>query len=106
MRWDDLVDEMAYPWRTTVPVTVLDVATQGSEADALAIVARAIQRELTTTGELRQEIVARGGHHHSKLLRRALADVEDGAESGAELLYRTRVRQILQRLAIPLRELT
>jgi hypothetical protein len=93
MRWDDLVDELAYPWRTTVPVTVLDVASQGSEADALAIVARAIQRGLTTTGELRQEIVARGGHRHSKLFRQAFVDVEDGAESGAELLYRTRVER-------------
>lgn len=93
MRWDDLVDDMAYPWRTTVPVTVLDVATQGTEVDALALVARAVQRGLTTTGELRQEIVARGGHRHSKLLRWALIDVEDGAESGAELLYRSRVER-------------
>ena len=93
MRWDDLVDEMAYPWRTTVPVTVLDVATQGSEVDALALVARAVQRGLTTTGELSQEIIARGGHRHSKLLRLAFVDVEDGAESGAELLYRTRVER-------------
>lgn len=87
MRWDDLVHEMAYPWRTTVPATVLEVATDGSEADALSLVARAVQKELTTPAELRQEIVARGGHRHSRLLKPALADVADGMESGAELLF-------------------
>ena len=87
MRWDDLVHEVAYPWRTTVPATVLEVATDGSEADALSLVARAVQKQLTTPGELRQEISARGGHRHSRLLKRALADVGDGMESGAELLF-------------------
>lgn len=87
LRWDDLVHEMAYPWRTTVPATVLEVATKGSEADALSLVARAVQQQLTTPGELRREISARGGHRHSRLLKRALADVAEGMESGAELLF-------------------
>jgi hypothetical protein len=87
MRWDDLVHDTAYPWRTTVPATVLEVATDGSATDALATVAKAVQRGLTTGPALLAEITARGGHRHSRILRPALADVEQGAESGAELLY-------------------
>jgi hypothetical protein len=86
-RWDDLVDDMAYPWRTTVPVTVLDVAGSGSAADALAVVSRAVQKELTTTSLLRQELGRRRGHRHGKLLASALVDVEEGGESGAEVLF-------------------
>ncbi len=87
MRWEDLIDDLAYPWRTTVPATVMDVATRGSEADALAIVARAVQRGLTTGPELLTEMKARGGHRYSRTLKPALADVEQGVESGAELLF-------------------
>lgn len=93
MRWDGLVHDTAYPWRTTVPATVLDVATGATESGALAGVARAVQLGLTTAAELRQEMVARGGHRHSKVLRPALADVESGAESGAEILYLGRVER-------------
>jgi hypothetical protein len=87
MRWDTLVHDRHFPWRTTAPVTVLDVATRGSRLDALSLVARAVQRELTTVSELRAELVARGGHRHSALLRAALADIEVGGDSGAELLF-------------------
>ncbi|WP_406831845.1 type IV toxin-antitoxin system AbiEi family antitoxin domain-containing protein [Pedococcus sp. KACC 23699] len=87
MRWDDLVDDRVWPWRTTVRATVLDIATGGTALDALSIVARAVQRELVTPRELLSEIVARGGHRHSRVLREGLRGVEDGAESGAELLY-------------------
>lgn len=86
-RFDAVVHDRAQPWRTTVAATVLDVATTGSALDALSIVARAVQRGGVSTGELRHELLARGGHRHSRVLRPALADVEDGVESGAELLY-------------------
>jgi hypothetical protein len=87
MRWDNLIHETAYPWRTTLPATVVDMASRGSAADALSIVAKAVQKELTTANELRQEIRARGGHRYSRLLLPALADIDDGAQSGAEVLY-------------------
>lgn len=87
LRWDDLVDDLAYPWRTTLRATVLDVATEGSPLDALSAVAHAVQKSLVTPRELRQEITARGGHRYSRLLKAALADVAEGAESGAEALY-------------------
>jgi hypothetical protein len=87
MRWDDLVHDREYPWRTTVPATVMEVATGGSETDALAIVAKAVQGGLTTAPELLAELTARGGHRYSRILKPALADVEQGVESGAELLF-------------------
>ena len=87
VRWEDLVDETAYPWRTTLPATLLDVAAQGSAIDALPTVARAVQKELVSVGQLRAELARRQGHRHSRVLGPALADVEDGAQSGAEVLY-------------------
>jgi hypothetical protein len=87
MRWDDLIDDRAYPWRTTLAATVLDIATPGTPLDALSIVARAVQKELVTPRVLLQEMTARGGHRYSKVLRAGLADVGEGAQSGAEVLY-------------------
>lgn len=86
-RWEDLVDETAYPWRTSIPVTVLDVAAEGPVLDALSVVSRAVQRELVSVGELRRELRARGRHRHGRLLAVVLGEVEDGAQSGAEVLY-------------------
>lgn len=87
MRWGNLVHETALPWRTTVPATVLELASKGSDMDALAAVANAVQKELVTPTELRQEIVARGGHKFSRVLRPALAELDEGGQSGAEILY-------------------
>ncbi|TPG19217.1 type IV toxin-antitoxin system AbiEi family antitoxin domain-containing protein [Pedococcus bigeumensis] len=87
VRWEDLVDETAYPWRTTLPATLLDVAARGSAIDALSAVARAVQKEVVSVGELRGELARRQGHRHSRVLGPALADVEEGAQSGAEVLY-------------------
>lgn len=87
VRWEDLVDETAYPWRTTLPATLLDVAAKGSPLDALSTIARAVQKEVVSVGQLRAELGRRQGHRHSRVLGPALADVEDGAQSGAEVLY-------------------
>lgn len=87
MRWDAVVHDRQFPWRTTAAVTVLDIASRASRLDALSWVARAVQRQLVTVSELRVELVARGGHRHSALLRSALADLEGGGDSGAELLF-------------------
>ncbi len=87
MRWSGLVDDFADPARTTVVATVLDLARSGSAMDALATVARAMQKEQVSAQQVRQEIRNRGGHAYSKLLLAALPDLDDGVESGAELLY-------------------
>jgi hypothetical protein len=87
MRWDDLVDERAFPWRTTIAATVLDVGGGGSAIDALSLVAKTVQRQLVSPAQLRQELTARGGHRYSRVLKPALADIASGAQSGAEVLY-------------------
>lgn len=87
VRWEDLVHDTAYPWRTTLPATVLDVAARGTATDALATVAGAVQKELVSVGELRAELGRRQGHRHSRVLTPALAEVDGGAQSGAEVLY-------------------
>ncbi|WP_344139223.1 type IV toxin-antitoxin system AbiEi family antitoxin domain-containing protein [Pedococcus bigeumensis] len=86
-RFDAVVHDLAYPWRTTAAATVLDVAATGSPLDALSIVARAVQKEVVTTAEVAQELAARAGHRHSRILRPALADVGAGGQSGTEVLY-------------------
>ena len=86
-RFDAMVDDRAYPWRTSVASTLLDVGAKGSALDAVAVIARAVQKEVVTTREVAQELGARAGHRHSRVLRRALADVEAGGQSGAEVLY-------------------
>ena len=85
--FDRLVDDRAYPWRTTVAATVLDLADQSRATDALSVVARSVQREAVNVGELRRELAARARHRHRRLLDVALADVDEGGQSGAELLY-------------------
>ncbi|QIM21448.1 hypothetical protein G7075_10450 [Phycicoccus sp. HDW14] len=87
VRFDEVLDDLAYPWRTTVSVTVLDCAAEGDADAALALVARAVQRGLTTAERLDAELRARGRHRHGRLLRQVLGEVGDGAHSAAELRY-------------------
>jgi hypothetical protein len=63
------------------------VVPAGSATTALAVAAQAVQRELVTPSELALELRRRHRHRHRVMLARALADVADGAESGAEVLY-------------------
>lgn len=82
-----LIDDREYPWRTTIPVTVVDIATSGTEDHALATIARAVQRFSATVAQLRAEIGRRGRCRHGRLIQDVLADVENGAESAAEIRY-------------------
>lgn len=86
-RWDDLVHDLAYPWRTTVAATVVTLVGQSSAVDALALVANAVHKELVSTTELREELRRWTRHRHARLLAPVLGDVEDGAQSGAEVLF-------------------
>ncbi len=96
--FDSVVDDLAYPWRTRTAVTVVDVAVAGSEDAALATVARAVQQCHVTAGQLRSELDRRGPCRHGGLLREVLADVEEGAESTAELRY---IRDVERAHALP-----
>jgi hypothetical protein len=86
-RWDDLVHELAFPWRTTAAATVLELVGRSSATDALAVVARAVQQHVVTESELRQELARHRAHRHRDLLLPALEDAEEGGQSGAELLF-------------------
>ena len=46
-----------------------------------------MKRAHASNNPLLAELKARGGHRYSRLLRPALADIENGVESGAELLF-------------------
>ena len=84
---DRLLDPVLYPWRTIVPVTAVDLAADTTADGALAVLARAVQRNLTSADRLAAELAGRRGHPHGALLREALADVADGAHSAAEVRY-------------------
>ena len=86
-RFDEVLDPVSYPWRTSAPVTVLDCAGHRSPDGALAVVSRAVQRRLTSAGALAGELRARRRHPHGALLREVLADINEGAESAAEVRY-------------------
>lgn len=86
-RFDEVLDDTAYPWRTAVAVTVLDVAASGDADAALAGVGHAVQRGRVTARGLAEELRARGRHPHGRLLAEVLADVDEGAHSAAEVRY-------------------
>lgn len=86
-RLDTQVDPLRWPWLTTVPETLLDVA-DGSTVDGMfALLGRAFQRGLTDEDTLRRRLEARAKHHHRALLASVLADVGSGAESTMEVRY-------------------
>lgn len=85
--WDRRVDLTSFPWRTTKASTVLDCAADGSADDALAWLARAVQKRLTPMELLERELSARERLRHGALIREALADAKADAHSAAELRY-------------------
>ncbi|CAN7263885.1 type IV toxin-antitoxin system AbiEi family antitoxin domain-containing protein [Knoellia sp. LjRoot47] len=86
-RWVGYLDELEEPARTTVAATVLDCAAQGDADAALRWVTSAVQGRRVNVGQLRAELGRRRGHPHRPLLRDVLGDVEEGAESPAEVRY-------------------
>ncbi len=81
------VHDHAWPWRTTVADTVLDVAAAGSADDLFALMGRAFQRNLTDEAELRRALDARSAHRWGALLRTVLDDAGTGAQSAMEVRY-------------------
>jgi hypothetical protein len=86
-RWDERVDPLTFPWRTTKASTVIDCAA-GSEPDgALAWLALAVQKRLVPVETLEAELAKRTRLRHGALMREAMADVTSGAHSAAEVRY-------------------
>ncbi len=86
-RWDAFVHDTEYPWRTTVPVTLLDLAHETGIDGAVGLLAEAVRTERVSAGELLAELRRRPRHRHLVLLTEALADVADGAQSAAEVRF-------------------
>lgn len=98
--FDARVDEMAWPWRTTVEHTVLDCADlPGLGLDEVVdLAARACAQRLTTPRSLRLALERRSRHRRRTELRDILADVNGGAESVLEVRF---VRGVLRPHGLP-----
>lgn len=86
-RFDERVDDWAWPHRTAVEHTVLDLGMRSPLDRVLAVAARACQRRLTDEGRLAEALAGRPDQTHRALLRECLTDVGTGAESAAEVRY-------------------
>jgi hypothetical protein len=95
---DERTDETAWPHRTTVEHTLLDLAHENSLDDAVGRLARAFQQGRTTERMVLQALAMRPRQRHRALLLEVLADLEDGAESPAELRW---IRDVEQAHGLP-----
>lgn len=86
-RLAERIDEQAMPAQTTVEHTVLDLAAEGTADEAVALAALACQRGLTWDERLLEVLEARQRHPWMSLLREALHDVGEGAQSTFEVRY-------------------
>ncbi|GAA2475651.1 hypothetical protein [Terrabacter carboxydivorans] len=86
-RFDERIDGFAWPHRTTVEHTVLDLGMRAPLDRVLAVAARACQQRLTDEARLAGALAGRSDQTHRALLRECLADVGEGAESAAEVRY-------------------
>lgn len=83
----DRTHETAWPHRTTVEHTLLDLAQQASLDDAVGRLARAFQQGQTTERMVRQALAKRPRQRHRALLLEVLGDLGDGGESPAEVRW-------------------
>lgn len=83
----DRVHPTAWPHRVVAEHTVFDLA-QGVTFDrAVSLAARAIGLGIVSADSLLTALSGRRGQSHARPLREALADVDQGSESPAELRY-------------------
>lgn len=95
---DARVDERAWPWRTTIQHTVIDLAATVPLDEAVAVAARAVQRQLTSPRALRATLLDRPRHRWRRELAEALAVVIDGAESTMEVRF---MRDVVRAHGLP-----
>jgi hypothetical protein len=81
------VDPLAWPHRTRVEHTVLDLASHRPTDAAIALAAKAVGLDLTTPQRLRGALDQRPRQPDRALLLQVLTDVADGCESPAERRY-------------------
>ena len=95
---DERTDEAAWPHRTTVEHTLLDLAQESSLDEAVGRLARACQQGRTTERMLLQALGKRSRQPHRALLVEVLAELGEGAESPAEVRW---VRDVEQAHGLP-----
>lgn len=78
---------VAWPHRTTVEHTVLDLSMGVGVDRFVSLAARALQRGLASEASLLAALSSRSNQSHRGLLAEALTDVGAGAESAAERRY-------------------
>lgn len=94
----DRTDESAWPHRTTVEHTLLDLAQESSVDDAVGRLARAFQQGRTTEGLVLKALSSRPRQRHRRLLLEVLSTLDDGVESPAELRW---VRDVEEAHGLP-----
>ena len=90
--------ELLWPWRTTVEHTVFDLAQMDNLDAAIAVIARACSRRLTTPRALRTALASRPRQRHARELWEILAEVEAGRESPLEVRF---ARDVLAAHGLP-----
>lgn len=75
------------PPRLTVDAAVIDLCNEACAGDVVGLLTKAVQRQLTSSDRLLDELGARARHRHRRLIRDILSDVDDGSESPLELNY-------------------
>lgn len=81
------LDDDVWPPRTRIDDTVLDLADERDADGAIALAARACQLGVTWDEGLLKALACRKRHRWSDLLRSALSDVGEGAESTFEVRF-------------------
>lgn len=88
----------AWPPRTSVEDTVLDMGSVNPLDTAIAYAARGVQQRLTTVELMTTALAARRHHPWRQALQLVLGDIDDGAESVMEVRY---VRGVERRHGLP-----
>lgn len=81
------MDERAWPHRTTLEHTVLDLAQGRSLDRAVSLIATAVQSGRTSVGNMRLTVASRPNQTHRSDLGQVLDDIASGALSSAERRY-------------------
>jgi very-short-patch-repair endonuclease len=90
---DQRVDDLHWPWRTTVEETILDVSATATADETFALLGRAFQKRLTNEAAVLGRLEQRSRHPHRALLGLVLAAATDGVESAIEGRYRDQVER-------------
>lgn len=88
---------MGSPPRTTLPVTLVDLAARVGEDAAVAATARALAQRRTTPDRVLRELTSRQRTRHSAVLKELCSQAGKGTESALEW----RFNQVLIRHGLP-----